>query len=129
EKIGSHKGYPFYTIGQRKGLDIAFGKPMYVTQIIPETNTVVLGEIHELQQSRMLVSGINWVKYAGISDGMEAITKIRYKDPGTESILQSTEEGIQVSFHHSVNSIAPGQSAVFYEGDDVIAGGIIRKGF
>lgn len=129
EKIGSHKGYPFYTIGQRKGLDIALGKPMYVTQIIPETNTVVLGEAHELQQSRMTVAGINWIKYKEIPDGTEAITKIRYKDPGTETVLCNTEEGINVSFSHAVNSIAPGQSAVFYEGDDVIAGGIIRKGF
>lgn len=126
--VGKHKGYPFYTIGQRKGLDVAFGKPMFVTKIIPETNTVVLGEAHELQQSGMLVKGLNMVKYEQIPAGMEAVTKIRYKDPGTESRLYMDNDSISVSFDHAVNSIAPGQSAVFYEGDDVIGGGIIQSG-
>jgi len=126
--IGKHKGYPFYTIGQRKGLDVAFGKPMFVTKIIPETNTVVLGEAHELQESGMMVSGLNMVKYDKIPDNMEAVTKIRYRDAGTESSLTMVGDMVHVHFDHAVNSIAPGQSAVFYEGDDVIGGGIIRSG-
>ncbi|MEI8279314.1 MAG: tRNA 2-thiouridine(34) synthase MnmA [Bacteroidota bacterium] len=126
--VGKHRGYPFYTIGQRKGLEIAFGKPIFVTKIIPETNTVVLGEAHELQQSGMVVGGLNYIKYAEIPQGMEATTKIRYKDAGSESILNPVGDLVNVHFNHAVNSIAPGQSAVFYEGDDVIAGGIIRKG-
>ena len=127
--VGKHKGYPFYTIGQRKGLDIALGKPMFVTNIMPDTNTVVLGESHELHQSEMTVAGLNMVKYDHISDGMEAVTKIRYKDPGTDSVIHAEGSGVRVKFSHSVTSIAPGQSAVIYEGDDVIAGGIIQKGF
>lgn len=127
--VGKHRGYPFYTIGQRKGLEVTFGKPMFVTRIIPETNTVVLGEAHELQQSEMIVGGINMVKYDTIPDGMIATTKIRYRDAGSESILTNDGGKLHVSFPHSVNSIAPGQSAVFYEGDDVIAGGIIHRGF
>jgi tRNA-specific 2-thiouridylase len=124
--VGQHKGYPFYTIGQRKGLDIALGKPVFVTRIIPETNTIVLGEAHELQAGSMLVSGLNLIKYDAVTDGMKAATKIRYKDPGTQSTLTHTDRGmIRVDFSHAVNSIAPGQSAVFYEGDDVIGGGII----
>lgn len=129
EVIGKHSGYPFYTIGQRKGLGIALGKPMFVTKIIPETNTVVLGPPEELQQSKMLVGGINMIKYDAVPDGMEAVTKIRYKDPGSESILHVKKDLVEVHFDHSVNSIAPGQSAVFYEGDDVVGGGIIRAGF
>jgi tRNA-specific 2-thiouridylase len=125
-KIGRHRGYPFYTIGQRKGLDMAFGKPMFVTKIIPETNTVVLGEAHELQAAHMWVGGINMVKYAGIDDGMESVTKIRYRDAGAESVLYNDNGLVRVDFGHSVTGIAPGQSAVFYEGDDVIGGGIIR---
>jgi tRNA-uridine 2-sulfurtransferase len=125
--IGKHSGYPFYTIGQRRGLEIALGKPMFVTNIIPETNTVVLGEVHELQKSEMLVKGLNMVKYDTIPDGMEAVTKIRYRDQGMESVLTPTSDGVHVSFNHAVNSIAPGQSAVFYEGDDVIAGGVIQR--
>jgi tRNA-specific 2-thiouridylase len=125
--MGKHKGYPFYTIGQRKGLDVAFGKPMYVTKIIPETNTVVLGEEHELQQQKMSVSGLNMIKYDRIKNNMEAVTKIRYKDPGMESVLTNEEDKVVVHFSHLVKGIAPGQSAVFYEGDDVIGGGIIHK--
>ena len=129
EVVGRHAGYPFYTIGQRKGLGVAFGKPMFVTRIIPETNTVVLGEADELQQAHMTVGGINMIKYDAIPNGMEAVTKIRYKDPGTESTLHVIDDQVEVHFNHAVNSIAPGQSAVFYEGDDVIGGGIIKAGF
>jgi tRNA-specific 2-thiouridylase len=124
--VGKHKGYPFYTIGQRKGLDIALGKPVYVTRIIPETNTVVLGEAHELEAGEMLVGGLNMVKYDRIREGMTVTTKIRYKDPGTESTLYTVDNKVSVHFAHAVSSVAPGQSAVFYEGDDVVAGGIIR---
>ena len=128
KKLGQHKGYPFYTIGQRKGLEIALGKPAYVAAIDPETNTVVLGEEKDLEQNSVFISRINWGKYDGITDGMEAITKIRYKDRGANSNLYTTEDGIRAHFHENVKSIAPGQSAVFYEGNDVIGGGIIKRG-
>jgi tRNA-specific 2-thiouridylase len=125
--LGHHKGYPFYTIGQRKGLDIALGKPAYVTQIIPETNTVVLGDEEDLNRQEMLVTRLSWMKYDGIHDDMEAVTKIRYKDKGAISTLHNHENGISVHFYSPVKGIAPGQSAVFYEGDDVIGGGIIQR--
>ncbi len=125
--LGQHKGYPFYTIGQRKGLDIALGKPAYVTHIEPETNTVVLGDEEDLNRQEMRVGKLNWLKYNGIEDGMEALTKIRYKDSGTDAILYNDERGIRVSFYGQVKGIAPGQSAVFYEGNDVIGGGIILR--
>jgi tRNA-uridine 2-sulfurtransferase len=125
--LGTHKGYPFYTVGQRKGLDIALGKPAFVTEIIPETNTIVLGEEDELQKSNMTVSGLNWIKYDGISNGTELLTKIRYKDKGALSSLHNNEGKIDVTFFGNVKGIAPGQSAVFYEGDDVVGGGIIQR--
>ena len=128
KKLGHHKGYPFYTVGQRKGLEIALGKPAYVAAIDPETNTVVLGEEKDLEQNSVFISRVNWGKYDGITDGMEAITKIRYKDRGASSNLYTTEDGIRAHFHENVKSIAPGQSAVFYEGNDVIGGGIIKRG-
>jgi tRNA-specific 2-thiouridylase len=126
--LGKHKGYPFYTIGQRKGLDITFGKPVYVTNIIPETNTVMLGEEDDLNRQEMVVSKINWIKYDGITDGTEAITKIRYKDKGALASLYNHPNGVQAQFSHYAKGIAPGQSAVFYEGDDVIGGGVIQRG-
>jgi tRNA-uridine 2-sulfurtransferase len=126
--LGKHKGYPFYTIGQRKGLDITFGKPVFVTEIVPETNTVVLGNEEDLNKSDMKVGKLNMIKYDGISTGMEAITKIRYKDKGTLSNLYPQPDGtVLVQFYEDAKGIAPGQSAVFYEGDDVIGGGIIMR--
>jgi tRNA-specific 2-thiouridylase len=128
KKLGKHKGYPFYTVGQRKGLEIALGKPAYVTAIYPENNTVVLGDENDLEQNEMLVTKINWGKYDEVTDGMEAITKIRYKDKGALSHLYTAENGVNIKFYENVKSIAPGQSAVFYEGDDVIGGGVIQYG-
>ena len=125
--LGKHKGYPFYTVGQRKGLDIALGRPAFVTEILPETNTVVLGEETDLNRTEMKVTGLNWIKYDGITDGMEATTKIRYKDKGALSNLNIYEKGINVRFYENVKGVAPGQSAVFYEGDDVIGGGVIQR--
>jgi tRNA-specific 2-thiouridylase len=123
--LGQHQGYPFYTIGQRKGLGIAFGEPMFVTEILPETNTVVLGRMEELLRNQIMVGQVNLMKYAAIPDNLEAVTKIRYKDRGTLSSLQMREGRINVEFYANVSGVAPGQSAVFYEGDDVLGGGII----
>jgi tRNA-uridine 2-sulfurtransferase len=126
--LGKHNGYPFYTIGQRKGL-IALGRPMYVTEILPDTNTVVLGDEQDLDKNTVSVSRLNLIKYAQIPEGIEAVTKIRYKDPGALSILKNQENNsVDVTFYNMVKGVAPGQSAVFYEGDDVIGGGIIQKG-
>ena len=130
EILGQHEGYPFYTIGQRKGLKIALGKPMYVTEIQPETNTVILGEMDDLIKNGMSVGGVNSMKYETIPDGLEAVTRIRYKDPGTLSALRNNNipGQINVEFFANVKGVAPGQSAVFYEGDDVVGGGIIHSG-
>src|SRR6201992_3222654 len=80
--VGKHQGYPFYTIGQRRGLGIALGQPMFVTQILPESNTVVLGTADELERKEAWVRNLNLVKYGSITEPIEAITKIRYKDAG-----------------------------------------------
>lgn len=125
--IGKHRGYPFYTIGQRKGLEITFGKPVFVTEIIPETNTVVLGDEEDLVRNEMTVGKINWIKYDAVTDGFEAVTKIRYKDQGSLSNIYLTDQGVNVSFYEGAKGVAPGQSAVFYEGNDVVGGGIIRR--
>src|ERR1700743_472516 len=125
--LGQHKGYPFYTIGQRKGLDVTFGKPVYVTGIQPETNTVVLGDEVDLDRQEMLVGKINMMKYDAITPGMEVITKIRYKDAGGLSNLYPEGDKVGVRFYEKAKSIAPGQSAVFYEGDEVVGGGIIQR--
>lgn len=128
EVLGQHEGYPFYTIGQRKGLGGGFKTPMFVTEIRPDTNTVVLGEVDELIRNGMSVGQINLMKYSEIKEGQEAITQVRYNDPGTMSSLTMAGGSVYVDFYANVKGIAPGQSAVFYEGDDVIGGGIIMAG-
>ena len=125
--LGNHKGYPFYTIGQRKGLEIAVGSALYVTEIVPESNTVVLGTLEDLQQKETRVRNINFIKYAALAEPLAALTKVRYKDAGTMSTIRQDGTNMHVIFHQPVNGVAPGQSAVFYEGDDVIGGGFIDK--
>jgi tRNA-specific 2-thiouridylase len=126
-EMGRHEGYPFYTVGQRKGLGIATGEPMFVTRIEPDTNTVVLGREADLRATAMSVRNVNWGKYDGLKEEREAITKIRYKHPGSPSLIRQEGDKVKVHFFDPVNAIAPGQSAVFYEGDDVIGGGFIER--
>lgn len=124
--VGQHKGYPFYTIGQRKGLGLAFGEPMFVTQILPESNTVVLGKAEELERKEATVRNVNLIKYERIDVPMtDVVTKIRYKDAGMLSTIVQEGNNMHVVFDHHVSAIAPGQSAVFYEGNDLLGGGFL----
>ncbi|MBT3418557.1 MAG: tRNA 2-thiouridine(34) synthase MnmA [Flavobacteriales bacterium] len=127
EVVGTHDGYPFYTIGQRK-LGVSLGKdPTYVIGINPDDNTVVIGKKDDLKELEMTVRNINFVKYDSIPDGLQSTTKVRYKHNGEESVLSNEDGEIKVLFHKKVEGIAPGQSAVFYEGDDVLGGGFIKR--
>jgi tRNA-specific 2-thiouridylase len=123
--VGNHLGYPYYTIGQRKGLGIALGEPMFVTRILPESNTVMLGTQNELEQVSARVKNLNLVKYESILNPLEAVTKVRYKDAGTLSSIVQEGDELKIDFHHAVSGIAPGQSAVFYEGNDLLGGGFL----
>lgn len=125
--VGKHHGYPFYTVGQRKGLEIALGRPVFVVEIQPETNTVVLGDLDDLQRTRMWVRNLNLQKYASIEAPLDTITKIRYKDAGHPATIVQENNRMKVHFHENVNAVAPGQAAVFYEGNDVIGGGWIER--
>jgi tRNA-specific 2-thiouridylase len=123
--VGKHLGYPYYTIGQRKGLGIALGEPMFVTRILPESNTVMLGTQNELEQVSARLKNLNLVKYENILSPLEAVTKVRYKDAGTLSTIVQDGNELKIDFHHAVSGIAPGQSAVFYEGSDLLGGGFL----
>lgn len=125
--LGKHKGYPFYTVGQRKGLEIALGEPLYVTEIIPETNTVVLGSKEDLEKQEMTVINFNLIKYADLNQGNNFLTKIRYKDPGTMASVRQEDNKLKILFSKRVKGVAPGQSAVFYEDDDIVGGGFIER--
>ncbi|MBA9077412.1 tRNA 2-thiouridine(34) synthase MnmA [Rufibacter quisquiliarum] len=128
--VGKHEGYPFYTIGQRKGLGVALGYPAFVTRIEKDTNRVVLGNYEQLAKNGMNVGKLSMVKYENLHGRpTETVTKVRYNDPGTAATIEQVGDKMLVQFHAGVNAIAPGQAAVFYEGDDVIGGGWIETSF
>ena len=128
EVLGEHQGYPFYTIGQRKGLGIALGYPAFVTDINMDTNTVVIGKDTDLLRDGMTVGKLNMLKYENVKD-FAGTTKVRYHHEGTSSIITQQDDIMFVNFNEPVSGIAPGQAGVFYEGDDVIGGGWIVNSF
>ena len=127
--IGEHEGYPFYTIGQRKGLGLALGYPAYVTNIDSKKNEVTIGSFDELKRDGMYVNKLNFMKYDKINNRMDSNTKVRYNDKGNPSVIEQIDDTIKVYFGNGVNAISPGQAAVFYEDNDVIGGGWIKSSF
>ena len=125
--VGKHDGYPFYTIGQRK-LGVSLGsEPTYVVGIKEKENIVVVGTKEDLKKQEMFVKNINYVKYSKIKDGTQLLAKIRYKHCGEMATIYNEEGNLKVLFHNKVHGIAPGQSAAFYDGEDLVAGGFIMK--
>ncbi len=126
--IGRHKGITHYTIGQRKGLGIAMGHPVFVCEIRPESNEVVLGENEDIFSCNLVCSNIN---YMGMEEGNEpsfCMAKVRYAHKGDECKLEKLPDGkISVQFLKPVRAITPGQSVVFYEGEHVLGGGVIER--
>ena len=127
EVVGVHNGYPFYTIGQRK-IGVSLGQePTYVIGINPDNNTVTVGTKEDLKELEMIIRNVNFIKYDAVPDGLHVVTKVRYKHSGEDSILCNEDGDIKVTFQHKVEGIAPGQSAVFYEDNDVVGGGFIKR--
>ncbi len=125
--IGKHQGFPFYTIGQRKGLGIAMGHPVYVLDINAKTNTITLGEKEDLLKNELWIKDINFMKYPDLYEEKEVFTKVRYNTKAVKSYAQQFDNRIRIRFEQAVSAITPGQSAVMYEEKDVVAGGIIIK--
>lgn len=127
--VGEHEGYPFYTIGQRRGLDLALGKRVYVTDIDPESNVITIGEKEDLVSTTCRAKNINLSKYGEVPGGkMEVTGKIRYNDDGVMGTMkQLNKDEIEVTFPTGREAITPGQAVVCYEGDDVVGGGWIHK--
>ena len=124
--LGRHKGIIHYTIGQRKGLGIAFGKPIFVVDIRPETNEVVLGTNDELFGRELNVTDFNWIAGTAPSDSFSCKAKIRYRQeeqPATATILPNGD--VHISFDEPQRAITKGQAAVLYDGDTVLGGGVI----
>ncbi|NEZ75230.1 tRNA 2-thiouridine(34) synthase MnmA [Clostridium botulinum] len=126
--LGTHKGIVYYTIGQRKGLGIAFGKPMYVVDINPFRNEVVLGDLEDLLNTELIAKNTNYIPFDTLKEPMEVEAKIRYSQTPSKAIITPIEDDrVRVNFHEKQRAITKGQSVVFYKDDLLIGGGIIEK--
>lgn len=126
--LGIHKGIVYYTIGQRKGLGIAFGKPMYVVDINPFRNEVVLGSLEDLLNTELIAKDINYIPFDTLKEPMEIEAKIRYSQNPSKAVITPIENGkVKVNFYEKQRAITKGQSVVFYKDDLVIGGGVIEK--
>ncbi len=128
EVVGRHAGFPFYTVGQRRGLDLALGEPVYVTRLDPATNTVYVGPREALDGRALTARQLVFGKAADLWDERPALGQIRYKDAGADCLVRQTEaDEVEVVFEAPRAAITPGQSLVLYDGDDVLAGGWIAS--
>lgn len=125
-QIGVHQGLGRYTVGQRKGLGIAWEHPLFVLKIDPETNAVILGEEESLYQKSLIAEACNWVSIEAPDGPLDACARIRYGAQEAPARLLPLSGGrVRVEFQQPQRAITPGQSVVFYEGDTVLGGGVI----
>lgn len=124
--LGAHEGIADYTIGQRRGLGIAHPRPLYVVGFDVGRNAVIVGTSERVWEKEMTVEDVNWIAVNRLSAPMRAKTRIRYKHEASDAELSPLENGsVLVRFDRPQRAITPGQSAVFYDGDVVVGGGII----
>lgn len=125
--IGKHRGFPFYTIGQRRGIGVYLSEPVYVTKINAQTNTIEIARERDLLHRGLIAKNVNLIAVSELRDSCSVTAKIRYKDLGTPATLYNSADGkIKVLFDEPKRAITPGQSVVFYDGDDVVGGGVIE---
>ena len=126
--LGRHKGITHYTIGQRKGLNLSMKRPVFVVEIRPETNEVVIGDSEDVFSDTLRCDHLNWMAIDGLhGEEMQVTAKIRYSHKGAPCIIREVEEDVvECVFEEPQRAITPGQAVVFYDGDYVVGGGIIR---
>lgn len=126
--LGQHKGITHYTIGQRKGLGIALGRPAFVCEINPQTNEVVLGENDDLFTDHLVCFKVNYMGLAPLETGesIRCMAKVRYAHKGTLcQVMRLDDDRLEVVFDEKVRAITPGQAVVFYQDEYVLGGGTI----
>ncbi len=127
--LGKHRGIQYYTIGQRRGLGIAKGMPLYVTRIDRENNSIILGKKEDLFQDELLANKVNWVSIENLNDKLEVKAKIRYRHKEAKAFISPYKNGTTlVKFKEPQSAITPGQAVVFYQDDVLVGGGTIIKG-
>ena len=127
KKIGEHRGIAFYTPGQRKGLGIALGERLYVKEVNPETNAVVLGRAEDLSRQTCMVQDLNWLAGA-LPESLDCVDiKYRYASPAVPGRVRQHPAGtLSIEFHEPQQALSPGQSLVLYQDTRVLGGGIIQ---
>ena len=126
--LGQHKGIAFYTVGQREGLGISLPRPLYVVEIDPARNALVVAEKEAVYRKELLVSDLNWIG-GKPSETFKAKAKIRYRNPETPVTVDSINGKVRVRFGKPQFAVTPGQSIVFYRRDMVLGGGVISNEF
>lgn len=125
--LGRHLGVTHYTIGQRKGLGVTFGKPMYVTKIDPVHNQITLGEEGSQYASSLIAADLNFIPFDTLQNEMDITAKVRYQAPPAKAKLIPLGDGkVRVDFEEAQRAVTPGQAVVFYDGDLVVGGGTIQ---
>ena len=128
EILGEHRGIPFYTIGQRKGLGISSKEPLYVTAIDQEKNVIVVGPKEEVYGDELVAMELNWIAIQELSRPVDLKAKIRYLHKEAEAmVIPLDEDKVHVKFKEPQMAITPGQAVVFYDDDTVIGGGTIER--
>lgn len=123
--VGEHKGFWHYTIGQRKGLGVSYSEPLYVVQLNPEKNEVIVGTEKYVRGLGVICSNPNWIGDTSFRTDMIYTAKIRSTSPGVPCKAEKTDRGFNLTFSSAVKAPTPGQSAVVYDGERVIASAII----
>jgi len=127
--LGTHRGVPFYTPGQRRGLGLAADRRLYVVRVDTVSNTVVVGREEELLEAACIVGDLNLIGMEHSDEPVRAQVKVRYASPAVPATIWPLEEGrLRIEFNAPQRALSPGQSAVFYQGDRVLGGGIIETG-
>ena len=126
--VAKHKGVPCYTIGQRKGLGIAWEHPLYVISKNEKTNTVIVGKEELLFTSKVIVEDVNFIAISSLTSPMKATAKLRYHQAESECTIHPLDDGkVLLEFDKPQRAVTPGQAAVFYDGEYVLGGGTIAN--
>lgn len=126
--VGRHRGITHYTVGQRKGLNLSMGRPVFVVELRPETNEVVIGDSREVFTDRLVCSDLNFMSVPDIETELAVTAKIRYNHQGTKAVVRRLDRDLaEVVFEEPVRAVTPGQAVVFYDGEYVAGGGTILR--
>ena len=127
-RLGRHEGIHQFTVGQRKGLGVAVGEPLYVIQTDPASNRVIVGKSEDLLRRNLIAHKLNWISVSALSEPIRVKAQIRNRHQAAPATVRSRTDGeVNVEFDTPQRAITPGQAVVFYDNDTVVGGGWIKE--